>query len=301
MKKTIKQRPAFTLVELLVAAGIIAMLLALVAISYPSINEREQLTRAVDKLRTGLLTARLWARRDNVVTGVRFEQDTSTNPPKWGYYFTQQPLLVFSGFVSDFNKSVDPRKITVEFDKNSIDRGANFSKIKPIEFNIDYKEEQLPLWPTGSFPALPDNHDIFYNYRNRKNPTNDRHDSIILEGDVPHRIVYPRTTSGTSGELVLESSIQINVQYKHLFRVIRNLELVPLQEFSGFDSSISNLEIKGFKDLTISFLPNGQVLNSPANQLTLELTQKQISPNADVEIARVFLDCISGTTRYTNP
>jgi len=48
-----RKRGAFTLVELLVAAGIIAMLLGLVAISYPSINEREQLTRAVDKLRTG--------------------------------------------------------------------------------------------------------------------------------------------------------------------------------------------------------------------------------------------------------
>jgi prepilin-type N-terminal cleavage/methylation domain-containing protein len=53
MRQNNTSRPAFTLVELLVAAGIIALLLGLVAISYPSINEREQLTRAVDKLRTG--------------------------------------------------------------------------------------------------------------------------------------------------------------------------------------------------------------------------------------------------------
>jgi len=98
MTRTQKYRPAFTLIELLVATGIIAMLLGLVAISFPRFNEREQLTRAVDKLRTGLLTARLWAKRDQVVTGIKFLKDP--NNMLYGYQFVQQPLSPSVGSIS---------------------------------------------------------------------------------------------------------------------------------------------------------------------------------------------------------
>ena len=308
MKIKENSRPAFTLVELLVAAGIIAMLLALVAISYPSINEREQLTRAVDKLRTGLLTARLWARRDNVVTGVRFEQDTTNS--KWGYLFTQQPMQIYSGYVTNYDSLINKRLISIQFDNDSIARGANLSKIKPVESSLYYSDPiGIALWPTS--PAtflLPDSDPAFFNYKNRIKPLNERHDSIILEGDVPHRIVKPSIPTGTSGELILESTINMNVQFKHLFRIIRNIEDIPLQEFNDFDSSIENLSITDSSGTPIMglqqicFLPNGQVLNSPANQLILKLTQRQLTPppNDTVE-AEVKLDCISGTTRYTNP
>jgi prepilin-type N-terminal cleavage/methylation domain-containing protein len=94
----IPKRRAFTLVELLVAVGIIAMLLGLVAMSFPRFNEREQLTRAVDKLRTGLLTARLWAKRDQVVSGIKFLKDP--NGMYYGYQFVQQPVLPSVGTIS---------------------------------------------------------------------------------------------------------------------------------------------------------------------------------------------------------
>lgn len=89
MNRLMPNRSAFTLIELLVATGIIAMLLGLVAISFPRFNEREQLTRAVDKLRTGLLTARLWAKRDQVVTGLEFAPSTG---PYTSFIYVQQPL-----------------------------------------------------------------------------------------------------------------------------------------------------------------------------------------------------------------
>ena len=89
MKRHMSKRPAFTLIELLVTVGIIAMLLGLVAISFPRFNEREQLTRAVDKLRTGLLTARLWAKRDQVVTGLEF---APAGGPYTSFIYVQQPL-----------------------------------------------------------------------------------------------------------------------------------------------------------------------------------------------------------------
>jgi len=308
MRAQPKLRTAFTLVELLVAAGIIAMLLALVAISYPSINEREQLTRAVDKLRTGLLTARLWARRDNVVTGVRFEQDTSASPPKWGYYFTQQPLSSdLNGFKNNYN--VNSRLITVEFPPI-----VNPNKIKP---NPNYPcTVPLPLL-NGFLNASGIWLDTDPNFSVYKSTANfNRHDSIILESDTPHRIiksqlnntVAPIVSGNSVWDLYLESAPQLNLQYKHLCRIIRNIEDIPLQEFNDFDSSIENLEttdsggnpISGLRQ--ICFLPNGQVLNSPANQLILKLTQKQLTPppNDTVE-AEVKLDCVSGTTRYTNP
>lgn len=97
MTRTHTHRPAFTLIELLVATGIIAMLLGLVAISFPRFNEREQLTRSVDKLRAGLLTARLWAKRDQVVTGLKF---LPAGGPYTSFIYVQQPLGTIAGTVS---------------------------------------------------------------------------------------------------------------------------------------------------------------------------------------------------------
>ena len=127
-------RQAFTLVELLVATGIIAMLLALVAISYPSFNEREQLTRAVDKLRSGLLTARLWARRDNAITGVQYIPDQSGS--LYGFIYVQQPFAEFSGVASVSNSN----SLTITIDRVGKDLISNSllycSKIKPTDYLV---------------------------------------------------------------------------------------------------------------------------------------------------------------------
>jgi len=110
MKRHKSRRPAFTLIELLVAVGIIAMLLGLVAISFPRFNEREQLTRAVDKLRTGLLTARLWAKRDQVVTGLEF---APTGGPYTSFIYVQQPLGKLIGTADPV--AGQPKQATLNF------------------------------------------------------------------------------------------------------------------------------------------------------------------------------------------
>jgi type II secretory pathway pseudopilin PulG len=248
MRTHLKSRPAFTLVELLVAAGIIAMMLALVAISYPSINEREQLTRSVDKLRTGFLTARLWARRDNVVTGVKFDT------PGTSFTYVQQPLENLSGIANVSSA----RTITVNLTSGS---GANpFGKIKAYQ------------------------------------------DYLVLDGDVPHLIssVTPPPT------LTLESSIQINpiggfgTSY-HPFRIVRGVEPIPLQEDTTLGDRISVASTVALPLNQILFLPSGQVSNAPASQIKFTITQDPLNPNDGPETADVFLDCLSGTTRYTNP
>jgi prepilin-type N-terminal cleavage/methylation domain-containing protein len=259
------RRPAFTLVELLVAAGIIAMLLALVAISYPSINEREQLTRAVDKLRTGLLTARLWARRDNVVTGVRFYSTSplSANAAYDRFEYVQQPLENLAGIA---NVST-PTNLSVSLTSGS---GNPFGKIKP---NQDY---------------------------------------LILDGDVPH-LINSATPPAT---LTLASPLQVNpiggfgTSY-HPFRIVRGVETIPLQEENGFGERIY-IDPKAIyapaptpiplPPLTVSFLPSGQVFNTPTSQIKFRVTQEPFNPNDGIETAPdVSLDCLSGTTRYANP
>ena len=134
MRRNPQLRQAFTLVELLVATGIIAMLLALVAISYPSFNEREQLTRAVDKLRSGLLTARLWARRDNAITGVQYIPDQSGS--LYGFIYVQQPFAEFSGVASVSNSN----SLTITIDRVGKDLISNSllycSKIKPTDYLV---------------------------------------------------------------------------------------------------------------------------------------------------------------------
>ena len=109
MTRTKNYRPAFTLIELLVATGIIAMLLGLVAISFPRFNEREQLTRSVDKLRAGLLTARLWAKRDQVVTGLKF---LPAGGPYASFVYVQQPLGNITGTISGMPPYALPVPVT---------------------------------------------------------------------------------------------------------------------------------------------------------------------------------------------
>ncbi len=269
------KRGAFTLVELLVAAGIIALLLGLVAISYPSINEREQLTRAVDKLRTGFLTARLWARRDQVVTGVRWNSDATTAyGGATGLFYIQQPLQNYDGNLEPY--STNPfsmldqsrTKLTVR-----ITRPANDGK------NVDpfQRIKKLPA-PNTTFPSA---------------------DYVILESDVPHRIADVKSTPNSwVGEITLFSPVPSNFEpiFGHLCRIVRSPEDIPLQEETLFGD---NIKVLAPTTEPILFLPTGQVFNSRSNQIVFQLVQNK--PDGSTETADVTLDCLSGTTKYQNP
>ncbi len=267
------KRGAFTLVELLVAAGIIAMLLGLVAISYPSINEREQLTRAVDKLRTGFLTARLWARRDQVATGVRWNTDATANSGgATGLYFIQQPLENYDGnlepidpatftMVSPSNRKVVKVKITRPSIPTSGTRPDPFTRIKVPGANG---------WSSGDY--------------------------LVVESDVPHKIVAASPSSPWQGTITLASDITINPVFGHLCRVVRSPEDIPLQEETLFGD---NIKIMAPTTEPILFLPTGQVFNSRSNQIVFQLVQTK--PDGTTETAEVTLDCLSGTTKYQNP
>ncbi len=65
-------RKAYTLVEILVALGIILSVMGLVATYYPNYSEREQHNRAADIIKNTLMRARQWAIRDKTSTGISF-------------------------------------------------------------------------------------------------------------------------------------------------------------------------------------------------------------------------------------
>ena len=260
-------RQAFTLVELLVATGIIAMLLALVAISYPSFNEREQLTRAVDKLRSGLLTARLWARRDNAITGVQYASDGSS------FIYVQQPFAEFSGVATSLGTTVISGNT---YQTCNIDISRVGNKIDFTGNSTNYIQKLKPYL-----------------------------DYIVFDGDVPHKLIAVQGTF-PSGSLTLQSDIKINLlgqapNFYHPFKIIRGVEPIPLQEDSLLGDRIVVNSSVSLPNNTICFSPTGQVINAPATSITLTLTQGSLTVGRPDETADVWLDCLSGTTRYRNP
>ena len=275
MKRHMSKRLAFTLIELLVAVGIIAMLLGLVAISFPRFNEREQLTRAVDKLRTGLLTARLWAKRDQVVTGLQFLKDSSGNYSSFQY--VQQPLRTYTGIVT----STGPLVATVQIDQSAAVAAPSAPVLKAGDY-IVYSGDVphvLPSDMTGVSagapqPNTPSAGFTRYNF-NFSNP--------------------PGVTAGYS--LVVPG---------HNFRIIRGPQPIPMQEETilqpdnGPGIYINTNGIVLNND-TILFLPTGTIINSPSGTMILTVTQNPIDPNGSPETADVFLDCMSGTNRYISP
>jgi hypothetical protein len=91
------------------------------------------------------------------------------------------------------------------------------------------------------------------------------------------------------------------MSYNHPFRIIRGVEPIPLQEDTVLGDRISVASPVALPLNQILFLPSGQVSNAPASQIKFTITQDPLNPNDGPETADVFLDCLSGTTRYTNP
>jgi type II secretory pathway pseudopilin PulG len=75
MDSTRQQRMGMTLVELIVVITIILMVAALAAAFMPRFQDRQNISRGVDLMSQWLLTAKQRARRDGLVTGLRFITD----------------------------------------------------------------------------------------------------------------------------------------------------------------------------------------------------------------------------------
>ncbi len=267
MIRTHNHRPAFTLIELLVATGIIAMLLGLVAISFPRFNEREQLTRAVDKLRTGLLTARLWAKRDQVVTGIKFLKNT--NNEYHGYQFVQQPLSPAVG------------RVNGNYTTGSM---SSFALIRTNSTAI-IKEDFLVI--SGDVP-----HRI----------TNDP----VVGSPIPG-VGTPISSISISSPLQLDVFDKTNFRIIHKPIPIPMQEDVIFQPDSPNDpiSNPATIYIKpsdvNLTNDSVLFLPTGNVINQGSGTIKFTIYQVLPDPNAPNETSDIFLDCMSGTNRYISP
>jgi len=274
MMRHMSKRRAFTLVELLVAVGIIAMMLSLVAISFPRFNEREQLTRAVDKLRSGLLTARLWAKRDQVVTGIQFLRDANGNYIKFQY--VQQPLLTYTGTVT----STGPLVATVQIDQVSTLPAPANPVLKAGDY-IVYSGDVphvIPADMTGASAGSQVN--------------------VPTGGITRHNFRFTNPPGATGGfSLVVPG---------HNFRIIRSPQAIPMQEETVLqpdNGPVITINTNGtvLNNDSILFLPTGTIINSPTGTMILTVTQDPIDPNGSPETADVFLDCMSGTNRCISP
>lgn len=98
-----KPRRGFTLVELLVVIGIILMLAAIVAAVAPGFRDQQKVPRGADIVQGAFASARQWAKRDRVATGIRLIFDAG-NTTVSELQFIQQPanftLVTSTGAVS---------------------------------------------------------------------------------------------------------------------------------------------------------------------------------------------------------
>ena len=263
MTRTKEYRPAFTLIELLVATGIIAMLLGLVAISFPRFNEREQLTRAVDKLRTGLLTARLWAKRDQVMTGIKFLKNT--NNQYYGYQFVQQPIAPATGKVSgNYIYSGDPGATSITAMLN-----PNLSTI--------FKDDFLII--SGDVP-----------HKITNNPGTASPTTISLGSELKFD-VFDKTDFR-----IIHAPIVIPMQEDVIFQPDSPNDPASNAATIYIDSTIANLT-----NDSVLFLPTGNVINQGSGTIKFTINQVLPDPNASNETSDIFLDCMSGTNRYISP
>jgi prepilin-type N-terminal cleavage/methylation domain-containing protein len=91
--KQYRRRRGLTLVELIVVITIILLVAALGAAFMPRVQERQHITRGTDLLSQWLLMAKQRARRDSLVTGLRFQTDP--NDPNAGSYPNQYTQAVY--------------------------------------------------------------------------------------------------------------------------------------------------------------------------------------------------------------
>lgn len=280
MKTLSSRRLGFTLVELMVTLAIISMMMGLVAISFPRYNEHEELTRAVDKLRMGILTARLWAKRDQVVSGIKWlDADTTlpndrpnttpavsspTHKYVRGFVYVQQPLEIVKGTLASFNPST-PNSVTVDlaFDKPPPAAVSPYSRLK---FSSN---------PYGS-------------------------DYIRFESDDPHRIIN-RSPGANPNQaiLTLASPITIGLLDKHILNIIRAPEEIPFEEEVTFGDRIE-LELLlnlGTMQNILLFSPNGQIYNPSKTYLDLTLRQT-LADGVETDVVR--LDTSTGSSRYVS-
>ena len=265
MTRTKNYRPAFTLIELLVATGIIAMLLGLVAISFPRFNEREQLTRSVDKLRAGLLTARLWAKRDQVVTGLKF---LPAGGPYASFVYVQQPLGNITGTVSGAVSVSGP------FPNPSAGMPQLYTVKVPIS-NTNQISDGDYIVIDGDVPH-------------------------VIKTPISNPIQFDTTSNNFNivnglNYRIIRVAQQIPMQEE----TVLTPDTGPSIAFGLLDPN--TLTSIALNNDTILFLPTGTVVN--AGQGTMILRVNQTLPDAvtTTEEADIFLDCLSGTNRYISP
>ena len=131
--QTTKQRPAYSLVELLVVIGIILGVMGMVMAIYPSYNQREEMYKSADIVRNSLMQARQWAIRDKAITGIQF--GTLDGKPGVSLTFVQSPPLIYGSVT---NLKIEPISTSIDLYLTQFDQGSG-TWIPPSTFRPSLK------------------------------------------------------------------------------------------------------------------------------------------------------------------
>ncbi len=109
------ERHAFTLIEMLVAIGIILTLASLAVAFLPSLNDRQRGTQGALIVQTALNTARHRALRDQSARGVRLNLDATNTTAATSLQFIEQPADFTGGYASTTGTASGGKTATIQF------------------------------------------------------------------------------------------------------------------------------------------------------------------------------------------
>ena len=241
--QTTKQRPAYSLVELLVVIGIILGVMGMVMAIYPSYNQREEMYKSADIIRNSLMRARQWAIRDKAITGIEF----NTLPGNLGVSltFVQSPPLIYGSVTNLKIEACTTPNGTPDLYLTKYDQGTGnwiVPNFAPAVASGDYiisDKASLIGGPNGMAPIEP-----------------------FIEG-TPSKLRLP-----------LSNAILLNGQS---FKILRKPTAIPNEPVLKFDRSpgivvdLSLAATGGSK--TILFNANGQGIPKNAGILTVKVVQ----------------------------
>ena len=233
------RRKAFTLVELLVAIGIMVILAAL-ALAFSPKTESRLAAQGADQLQTYIASARARAMRDNVLSGIRLIPDGNNNFSEFQFIQAPEP------FVPGGTVTIQAGAMTATFNGNlSLAGSVQQGDLLEIMYGIG-SVSRLSANPSANSATLLS--------------TPPAAAVSALNNYPSYRFI--REPRPLMGETTLQMPLNV--------RVNNTSATVNGTTYSAPNSTPSQLNVTSFQGATdIIFSPSGQVVNATSGRIVL--------------------------------